>query len=408
MKKPHYGWVICITCTLLLLTTMGLISNVFAVYRPHIIAYNNFTNTQCAMITTIRCFLSLLSLFFINKFYKALNIRLGATIAVGLCALSYFIYSIADNIYGYYCAAAVSGLGYGLGTMVPISLIINRWFVRKRGLAISICSMGSGFASIIFPPIVTALINNTSLKTAFLLESIFMLVVGALVFILLNNTPEEKGLKPYGESADSTEYSKVLKPSSQPLTPKEWVWVCICVILYSAVSATGNSNMTLLFTNEGYDPMTVSFALSIFGLILSASKFMYGILTDKYGSYFANYFFGGFVLIGKILCCFSFTLNTPLLFICVIILAIGLPTSTVGYSMWAADFSDSRTYSKAIQRIQMFHCIGALTFESLPGILADITGSYIPAYALFAVFTILSIGGIQLLYIRRRKSAAQT
>ena len=27
MKKIHYGWVICITCTLLLFVTMGTVSN---------------------------------------------------------------------------------------------------------------------------------------------------------------------------------------------------------------------------------------------------------------------------------------------------------------------------------------------------------------------------------------------
>ena len=36
MKKMHYGWVICITCTLPLFVTMGTVSNGFSVYLPYI------------------------------------------------------------------------------------------------------------------------------------------------------------------------------------------------------------------------------------------------------------------------------------------------------------------------------------------------------------------------------------
>lgn len=34
MKHVHYGWVVCITCTLLLFITMGTVSNGFSVYLP--------------------------------------------------------------------------------------------------------------------------------------------------------------------------------------------------------------------------------------------------------------------------------------------------------------------------------------------------------------------------------------
>ena len=88
MKKPHYGWIICLGCTLLLFTTMGLIANVFSVYRPYIIAQLGFSNTQCAMITTIRCMFSLVSMCFIRPFYQKLDIRLGTGIAVLICVFS--------------------------------------------------------------------------------------------------------------------------------------------------------------------------------------------------------------------------------------------------------------------------------------------------------------------------------
>lgn len=407
MKKPHYGWIICLGCTLLLFTTMGLIANVFSVYRPYIIAQLGFSNTQCAMITTIRCMFSLISMCFIRSFYQKFNIRFGTGIAILISVLSFILFGLSKSIVGFYTAAAFAGIGYGLGTMFPISLIIDRWFARKKALALSICSIGSGIASIIFPSIITSIIENNSMQAAFFLQAGCMLALGVLIFFLLRNDPAQMQLAPYGLEQQEEE-AKVLRPSSPPLSRKNWVLLGVFVILFNAVASSGDSNITLLFTTEGYSPMTVAFALSLFGLLLSVGKFLYGCITDRLGTYRSNYLFGISIILGQILCCFAFTQNTSVLFISMVLRGLGLPLSTVGFSMWALDFSDSRSYGVVLQRIQLFSRIGSLLFESFPGILADITGSYIPSYLCYAVFSVVSILGVQGIYLSRRKQAAES
>ena len=36
MKKIHYGWVICLNCTVVLICTMGMGINVFPLYLPYL------------------------------------------------------------------------------------------------------------------------------------------------------------------------------------------------------------------------------------------------------------------------------------------------------------------------------------------------------------------------------------
>ena len=55
MKKPHYGWVICITCTLLLFVTMGTVSNGFSIYLPYIMEEKGLTHAQTSSLVTLRC-----------------------------------------------------------------------------------------------------------------------------------------------------------------------------------------------------------------------------------------------------------------------------------------------------------------------------------------------------------------
>lgn len=244
------------------------------------------------------------------------------------------------------------------------------------------------------------------MQAAFFLQAGCMLLPGILIFFLLRNDPSQMQLAPYGLEHREEEEAKVLRPSAPPLSKKSWILLGLFVILFSAVSSSGDNNITLLFTTEGYPPMTIAFALSLFGLLLSVGKFLYGCITDRLGTYRSNYLFGVSVILGHILCCFAFTQNTSILFISMALRGLGLPLSTIGFSMWALDFSDSRSYSVVLQRIQLFNRAGSLLFESFPGILADITGSYIPAYLCYAVFSVVSILGVQGIYLSRRKQTA--
>ena len=54
MRKIHYGWVICVTCTLLLFVTMGTVSNGFSIYLPYIMAERGLTHAQTSSLVTLR------------------------------------------------------------------------------------------------------------------------------------------------------------------------------------------------------------------------------------------------------------------------------------------------------------------------------------------------------------------
>lgn len=65
---------------------------------------------------------------------------------------------------------------------------------------------------------------------------------------------------------------------------------------------------------------------------------------------------------------------------------IGASLTTVGLSVWAADFSCAERRAQSVQRFQLCYAIGGLAFSFMPGMVADLTGSYAPAYVIFALF----------------------
>ena len=56
-----------------------------------------------------------------------------------------------------------------------------------------------------------------------------------------------------------------------------------------------------------YCSLSVASALFLFGILLSLGRFLYGNVVDRIGAYRANYFFGGTVIIGQLLCCLACT-----------------------------------------------------------------------------------------------------
>ena len=87
-------------------------------------------------------------------------------------------------------------------------------------------------------------------------------------------------------------------------------------------------------------------------------------------------------------------------------LGLGDPIATMGPSGWSNDLAPPEQYPTVVRRLQVIYAGGALAFSSLPGILADHLGGYLPAYLLFTTINVLSLVCIALSY-RAGKTARQ-
>ena len=200
MRKIHYGWVICVTCTLLLFVTMGTVSNGFSIYLPYIMAERGLTHAQTSSLVTLRCLVAFVAMLLIGGYYRKVSLRVGTGLAVCCAGLAFWLYSAAET-YPLFCVgAAVSGISYGLGSMIPVSILINRWFDQHRALALSICASGSGIATIVLPPVTTHLVERFSMSAAFRMEGAAILVCAGVVLLVLRNDPRDKGLRPCGQT----------------------------------------------------------------------------------------------------------------------------------------------------------------------------------------------------------------
>ena len=85
--------------------------------------------------------------------------------------------------------------------------------------------------------------------------------------------------------------------------------------------------------------------------------------------------------------------------------ALGLPLSTVGIPLFAEDLSSPEEYEKTAKTMTLIMFICGLLIAPLSGILADVTGNYVPSYAAFTAMTALAAVMIAAAYFM--KPAAQ-
>jgi predicted MFS family arabinose efflux permease len=316
-----------------------------------------------------------------------LGIRLGTFIAILISVAGFAVYGSTHSYIGYLIAAALTGFTYSWAGMVPVSLAINRWFTRRRALALGICSAGSGIASIVTPPAVTFLIQTFSLRITFYIEAGFLLIMAVIALIVICDRPSTKGMEPYGGSI----LKKITKvsPTQREARKSIVIAMLVAVFLCGVVSNTAVQHVAILFKSSGYNAGMVSILLSIMGLALAGGKFVYGAVTDKIGGYKSSYIFFGLEIAGLILCCFAWLHSMALACFSVFILAMGFPLATVGLTVFARDMSSPDKFAQTVKNYQIAYMIGGFTFSPMPGIIDDHFGSYIPAFSLMSFLAII-------------------
>lgn len=359
----------------------------FTVYQPYLISIGGLSNSQASMLISIRSLFTLVAMFMVNKILRKTDIRIGATCSVFAIVISFVLYGVGTGFPIYCLAAAIAGFAYGVGGMVAATIMINRWFVDSQGLALGICAAGSGISTVVATPVITVAIEQFSMQTALLAEAAAVMILTAVVFFLLRNRPKGEEDKHFGGSNPTAK----IEGSQYQVSKASSYIVCVSMLLMGFTYAS-SSHISVLYKNQGFSTEKVALLVSVMGIALVLGKCGYGWVSDKFGSVVSgNLFFGSFFM-GVMLCCISGLQNIVIAIVSVALLGAGSSILSVGISVIAKAVAVPRHFTPLVQKFQIIYMIGSLIFGVVPGILADMTGSYVPAYILLAI--LVGISGV--------------
>ena len=122
-------------------------------------------------------------------------------IGMVITGLGFLLFSRTGNIFTFYLSYGLIMLGTAAGTWLPFMSVVNRWFVRKRGMAMAIAGEGSPLGGLVLVPILAWAVTPGShgwSVTAQWIEVVFLCLAWPMSR-LIRVRPEDYGLLPDGD-----------------------------------------------------------------------------------------------------------------------------------------------------------------------------------------------------------------
>lgn len=405
MKKPHYAWVVLAGCTLLFFTIAGLSGNCYPVYSPFIMKQYGFSKTMISLIGSVSSLSSTLSIILTAYFYKKISLRNGILISGLLNAAAYFLFGIADSYPAFLAASALKGFSYGLGSLVPIAMIIENWFSTGRTLALSVVSAASGLATVGVPSLITWVIKKYGIHTSFLATSAVFAVLYLISWLLIRSRPEDLSLTAYaGKDKKRAGKGDTDDTSVHPLPDRWWLFLTFSIIAATTL-VTCYSSLSMFSSVEGISSETVALVVSTAGASLMIGKLLYGTVSAAIGQKTTSLVFGFTGVAGLLMCCLV-SIDQAFLFAGTVCIGISTSSLVVGSVSWVNDWAEPGDRAEHVKIFQSAYNIGSLINGLLAGLMADIFGgSYKPFYAFSAFVAVGFVLTVNAAYVKQKRYA---
>ena len=332
---------------------------------------------------------------------------------------SVLISNVQDLTQWYLLRSLVISIGFALMGWTVTTIALSNWFVRKRGRAIAIGSMGNHVTSSVMPPLAVAAMANWGWRpiwSAFGILTWIVVVIPAAIW--MRRRPEDLGLRPDGDSAVPLENlgeKEGAQPgwsstADEPLEPvwsrgealrTKAFWLIVTTFAVSNLALQGiNISLVPLIEDEGFSAGTAAIALSVRFISLVALTPVAGLLAERVEPKYVNSI--GFLLQGVAAALFMLGGSLLTLYAAILVYALGQSISSVTSEMIWADVYGRLTLGAV-------RSIGAppLTIVSATGpvfmnAVYDVTGSYRLAFMSFIV--LFTFSAVAILFLNAPKA----
>jgi MFS family permease len=342
----------------------------------------------------VSAFLSPLLGKLMDRFGPRVVIELG----VALMGLGLLLASLVAHPWQLYLTLGVlvGGGGVCLG-YTGMGLFLPNWFVRRRGLAMSVAYSGVGIGSILFLPIVQWLIDDWGWRQTCVAMGIVVIVLLAPLNLLLRKTPEEIGLAPDGDDGRSGSTS----PAGAMDNVVDAAWAAVDWTLTRAAQTSRfwwigfgyasamfawyavQVHQTKYLTEIGFSGQYAAWALGFVSLVAIPGQIALGHISDRIGREWV-WTIGnvGFALCYALLIVMRDVPSAVLLW--TMVLAQGF----LGYSLTSvigaipAEIFKGRHYGGIFGSLMGIAVLGGAVGPWVTGFAYDLTGSYAPGYSI--------------------------
>lgn len=404
-RKIFYGYYIVAVCTLLMATMFCLRINLFSLFVVPVTEGMGISRSQFSLISTIASFIGMILSPVAGKVLAQKNIRYIMTAAIAVCTLSYGSLALAHEPWHLYVSAVGIGLSFIFVANLPVSILLNRWFVKNRATVTSIAFAGANIGAMILSPIVTFMLEDLGWRETYSILGIGMCVILVpIVFFVVRGNPNELGLEAYGASGVNVKSSEsnAVGLSLKELRKTATFWLFLTGLTLVVLCIGVQYHMPAHITKSlGYSSEQAALFVSIYSFVAIFGKFLIGAVFDKKGSKA-----GILICAGSLTILFIFLASVKdFIPLCIggAFYGIGGSCGTLLAPLLVGRTFGNKYFGEIAGFVNAFTAFAMAINNPLFASVYDITGSYTPAWIGGAAVSMIGVA-LLLLCVNRGKS----
>ncbi|WP_424814371.1 MFS transporter [Roseococcus sp. YIM B11640] len=300
----HYAWVVVAVTFLTMLVTAAAVSAPGVLIAPLQREFG-WETSEISSALAIRLLLFGLTGPFAGAFMNRFGLRPVAATALGLIAAGILGSLVMTELWQLMLLwGVVVGFGTGLTAMVLGATVAQRWFVKRRGLALGLLTASSATGQLLFLPLMAALTDAWGWRMAMLLVLAMLLVAAVAVLALMRDRPADLGLAPYGATeiaptppAPATFGAMLASPilALREASRSATFWVLFGTFFICGASTNGlvQTHFVSLCGDYGMAPVAAASVLAMMGIFDLAGTIGSGWLSDRYDSRWLLFWYYG-------------------------------------------------------------------------------------------------------------------
>jgi len=328
-----------------------------------------------------------------------------ATISLSLILMRYI-----NSLAGFYVVwGMLLGTGCNIALTLPLDTAISNWFVKKRGLALSIKWVFSGMSGALVMPLVTYLITQVGWRDTCFIGGLVMGIVGLPLawFFLRQHRPEYYGLLPDGAVTEEeiTDSEEMLRRGVEYAAEAEEVeftvrqamktrpfWLLITAqMVHSLIVPVMSIHCIPFLTDRNIDPVRAAGMMAIWVTASIPARFVGGVIADRMRIRHLRFVKGGAYLLQAIGVAVFLQFQTETsIYIWFVMYGVGQGIAMTVNPVMRARYFGRKGFGSIAGFSRMFMTPIGVLGPVYAGWIYDTTGSYMNAFVQFAIMLVVS------------------
>ena len=406
-RGAYYGWWVLGATFVLGVLSGGIFSHSNAIFFGPIKRDLGLNSTQTSLIFSLvraeGSFAGPIVGRFVDKFGARPMIIFGGLLAsAGFMALSW----VHSYVLFVVIFVGMVGVGKSSGLGQVLISAVNRWFIRRRSLAMSICITGFASGGAVLLPLISIGVSTIGWRDVMLYSGIFMAVIVVPLALLVRHSPEQMGIEPdlpRPEDDTATQTSLVDFTVRQALRTRSY-WILFTgsvlrITMWGAISV----HAVEMFVWKGMSQGEAGLMFSLMFFLSIPMRLAAGYLGDHIP--LQPMMGGGMVAAGLAVVAMLVMDGNTAVYLFVVLMAVEQGGSTLN---WVAlgNFFGRTSFATLMGIISTAFNLGMLVSPIYAGYMFDRTGSY--TVVLISFLPIYLASGVLFLMTQKPEAPVST